>query len=257
MQSEEGPSLTKERGLRRIDVLGGVLGGRKNPPAEGDDLAVVVADGKDEPLAKAVAQGTVASSGEKPAGAEFLVSISGLASVAEEGFPAVQGVAQLPRAGGVSIDLTGFEVVSRSSARGGPEQVLLKVGGGEAVEVEQLVPKVAALIVTRGRLFLDQGDPGPLGQSADRGGEVDPLVFHDKFEDAPAGPAAEAVVGLLLGADVKGRGLLAVEGAGGAPTGPGALEGEVAADDFNDVAGGGDPFDAFLGNAWHAAECRR
>lgn len=39
------------------------------------------------------------------------------------------------------------------------------------------------------------------------------------------------------------------------PAGAGSFERKVAADYFNDVAGGGDAFNAFLGDTWHANEC--
>ena len=127
--------------------------------------------------------------------------------------------------------------------------------GGEFVEFEQALAQGAAVVVTGGGRFLFDGDAGFLGKSADGGGEVEAFVFHDELEDAAAGAAAEAVIGLFLRADVEGRGFLAVERAEGAPTRAGAFEREVAADDFDDVAGGGDALDAFFGDTGHGGKC--
>jgi folate-binding Fe-S cluster repair protein YgfZ len=125
------------------------------------------------------------------------------------------------------------------------------------VQVEEAGTQSATVVLVGRSIFFEDGDSGALGQTTNGRAEVHALVFHDKFEDAAAGTAAEAVVSLLLRADMERGGFLAVEGAERPPTGAGAFEREIAADDLDDVAGGCDALNAFLGNTWHATECSR
>jgi hypothetical protein len=83
---------------------------------------------------------------------------------------------------------------------------------------EEPLAQFAALVITGGGFVLQNGQAGFLREAADRGGEVDAFVFHDELEDAASGAAAEAVIGLLLRADVERGRFLAVKGAEGPPT---------------------------------------
>ena len=74
---------------------------------------------------------------------------------------------------------------------------------GRAVHLEQPVAHGAPTVVLGSAFFLHDGDTRFLREALHRGGEVDALVFHDEFENAAARSAAEAVVGLLLRADVE------------------------------------------------------
>ena len=254
VEAEEGAAFAEERGLGRVDVFGRILGGRENASAEGNDFAVVVADGKHEALAEPVGQRFVLAAVEEPAGPQLVVFEAGGARVFEQGAAVVGRVADLPIFRDVGADLAGFEVVAGGGAGGRAKKVGVEPVGGGFVQHEESLAQFAALVVTGCGFVLENGDTGFLREAADRGGEVDAFVFHDELEDAAPGAAAEAVVGLLLRADVEGWGFLAVEGAEGAPTRAGAFEREVAADDFDNVAGGGDALDTFLGDAGHGRD---
>ena len=60
--------------------------------------------------------------------------------------------------------------------------------------------------------------------------------------------AAEAVENLLAGMDVEAGCLLLVEWAEGGEVGTGSLEGKVAADDLDNIAGGTNLLDRRLGD---------
>lgn len=251
VQPVKRAAFAEERGFRGIDIFRRVFGGRENASAESNDFAVVVADGKHESLPEAVGQRLVLATVEETAGAEFVVFETGGTGVLEQRVTAVGGVAEVPILRDVGVDGARFQIVARGGTGGGAEEVGLEPVGGDFVQFEEASAQFAALVIARCGGFLDDRDPGFLGQSADGGGEVDAFVFHDELEDAAARAAAEAVVGLLLRTHVERGGFLAVERAERAPAGAGAFEREVAADDLDDVIGRGDALDAFLGDAGH------
>ena len=94
--------------------------------------------------------------------------------------------------------------------------------------------------VALNRTVIDDADARALCEAPRGGGKVEALVLRDEVEDAATLAAAEAVETLARGIDSEGRGFLLVEGAQGLEGGPRALEREVAADDIDDVIGGGD-----------------
>jgi hypothetical protein len=65
--------------------------------------------------------------------------------------------------------------------------------------------------------------------------EVDALLFHNEGEDIAAGVAAEAVPALLLGVNIEGGMLFTVEGAESAEGAARFGQGDMLADDVNDV----------------------
>jgi hypothetical protein len=79
------------------------------------------------------------------------------------------------------------------------------------MKLQQAITETATLFIALRCLFLGDRDTRSLSQSPDRSGEIHPFVFHDEFEHAAARAAAKAVVGLLLRADMKGRGFFSVK----------------------------------------------
>ena len=91
--------------------------------------------------------------------------------------------------------------------------------------------------------------PQAAGEVLDRLHEVHVLVLHEKADGGAVGPAAEAVVELLLGADGEGGRLLGVEGAAGDELAPGLLQRHVVADHVDDVDAGEELVDEVLRDA--------
>ena len=254
VEAEKGGAFAEERGLGRVDVFGRVFGRGQDASTKGNDFAVVVADGEHEALAEPVSQRFVLAAVEEPAGPQLVVFEAGGARVFEQGAAALGRIPDVPIFGDIGADLAGFQVLAGGGAGGRAEKVGVEPVCGGFVQREESLAQFAALVVTGCGFIFEKGYAGFLGQAADRGGEVNAFIFHDELEDAASGAAAEAVVGLLLRADMERRGFLAVKRTERAPTRAGALQREVAADDFNDVAGGGDALDAFLGDAGHGPE---
>ena len=96
-----------------------------------------------------------------------------------------------------------------------------------------------------------EGDAGAFGQAADGVHEINVLIFANEGENVAALVAAEAMKELALGADVEAGGFFLVEGAEGDEVGAGAFEGDVAADDVHNIAGGADLFDWWRGKSSH------
>ena len=107
------------------------------------------------------------------------------------------------------------QVVARRLGLLGLPQVARVVGGGA---VEQRVQALAALAAGGGSGILVLGlelDAEAVGERLERALEVEPLGLHHEVERVARDLAAEAVVVLLVGADVERGGALVVERAAG------------------------------------------
>ncbi len=83
--------------------------------------------------------------------------------------------------------------------------------------------------------------------------------LDQEIDGVAVGPAAEAVIGLLLGADREGGGLLGVEGAAGLEVSrPALFSGDPIADQIDDIGTGEDGFlELAVDSAGHARKASR
>ena len=83
--------------------------------------------------------------------------------------------------------------------------------------------------------FLDDHDTHARRQLSNGSREIEVFVVHYEPKNRPARTAPETMKALSLRADVKRRRLLLVERAERFETRPGALQGKVGPDDFDDI----------------------
>ncbi len=93
-----------------------------------------------------------------------------------------------------------------------------------------------ALVIGTG-LALGYGDSQLLGQAADGLGESDAIFAHKELEDTSTGAAAKTFEDALGGTDTEGRGFFFVEGTQAKEVSSGPFEGDVLADNLDDIGG--------------------
>jgi len=143
-------------------------------------------------------------------------------------------------------------VVDRASGEVG-------LGGVAGVELALVVPRrrlqhfVQVRVFARGRrariprhLHAD-----PLRQFLDRVEKLHAVVFHQELERGAVGPAAEAVIELLLRAHRERRRALVVEGTAGLVFAAGALERYPRLDQLDDVGAREQLVEEGIGDAAH------
>ncbi len=94
-----------------------------------------------------------------------------------------------------------------------------------------------ALVIGTG-LGLGYGDSQLLGQAADGLGETDAIFAHKELENTSTGAAAKTFEDALGGTDTEGRGFFFVEGTQAEEVSSGPFEGDVLADNLDDIGGG-------------------
>ena len=258
VETEEDAPLGEDGCLGRVHVFRLFLRVVEDPSAEGDHLAVVVADREHQPVAEAVVASPLISlpSRKKASGEEFLTGEALSQRPVTECLPSSRGVADLPAHRDLLCEAAVFQIGACMFGFPGAEEVEVKPCGGLPVEFQQTAPLVASFLFPR-IVVLHQDDPGALGQFTDCREEIEMLVIHHKTEDSTARPASEAVERLTRGIHMEGGTLLLVEGADRPKTRPCPLQGKVAADDLHDVAGVGNLLDTLFGDARHVWESKR
>ena len=113
------------------------------------------------------------------------------------------------------------------------EQILAKYRGGPLIDVGQVN---LALVLGAG-LALDYRNSQLLGQGADGLGEADAVLAHEELEDASAGTATKTFENSFGGTDTKRGGFFFVEGAESEEVSSGSFEGDVLADNLDDIGG--------------------
>ncbi len=256
VEGEEDVGFPEERGFGGVDVFPAAWVLAELATGEGDDVAVVVADGKHQAVAKAREKpAAIALEGEagidEVAAAELV-----LAGPIEENRRGIRGPADFPADGHFLAETTGFQVVAGVGGGGGAEEEGVEKAGGLAVEVEQASAGLAVAFFAGVEGFLDDRHVDSGGEFFDRIGEGEVLEFADEVDGIAAFFAAEAVEELVGGVDGKRGGFLVVKRAEGLEAGAGAFHGDVRADDVHDVRGGQHLLDGFPGDLGHGEGCR-
>ena len=128
---------------------------------------------------------------------------------------------------------SGIEVSTCGLAEVGVEEILSKQACGPLIDVCQVN---LALVIGTG-LVLGYGDSQLLSQSADGLGESDAIFAHKELEDTSTGAASKTFEDALGGTDTEGRGFFFVEGTQAEEVSSGPFEGDVLADDLDDIGG--------------------
>src|SRR5262249_27275484 len=178
-------------------------------------------DRKDEPSAEAVVvAGSVLPRDDQPRPEERLDRKPVLPRGAEEVVPALGRVPEPEGARDVAADPAPVEVLAGPLGLGAVPEPRFEPAGGPLGEPEQPVagPRFPGAFAIR------QGDANPLGQEADRFGELEPIVPAQEFEGVAPRVAPEAVKEVELRVDREGRCLLLVERTQALPALAGTLE---------------------------------
>ena len=171
--------------------------------------------------------------GYQTGGDEQLGAVSGSGGGSDKIVPSGRGQAELELFLNLSGQASGVEVSTCGPAVVGVEEILAKYGGGPLIDVSQVN---LALVIGTG-LALGYGDSQLLSQAADGLGETDPIFAHKELKDTSAGAAAKTFEDALGGTDTEGRGFFFVEGTQAEEVSSGPFEGDVLADNLDDIGG--------------------
>jgi len=131
------------------------------------------------------------------------------------------------------------------------EQQIAPVDGQRGVDLAKPLPLRPAATGTPASpapIFLHR-HPGPLGQTPDSGGKIQPFHHHDKPENIPARARTEAFEELLVRVDVKGGGFFLFEGTQTAEIDPHPPKLDIGTGHFDEIAGTADPFNGVGGES--------
>lgn len=98
------------------------------------------------------------------------------------------------------------------------------------------VSQVNLALILRAGLALSYGNSQLPSQASHSLGETDPILAHEELEDTSASSATKTFEDALSGADTKGRGFFFVEGTQAEEVSSGSLEGDVLADNLDDIS---------------------
>ena len=137
---------------------------------------------------------------------------------------------------------------------GGFHQELVVKAGGLVVQLLDSRNALAFSVGLRVVGTFDNSNTGALGQFLDGIEKGEVLVLHDKADSAAAFPTAEAFVALPGRIDSKRWAFFVVERTVGLEEGSGPLEGEIAADEIDNICRGKDLLDSLFRNAAHGRD---
>ena len=132
------------------------------------------------------------------------------------------------------------------------KKIILKPFRRLGVQLQESPPRlVLTVLLSPGAAFLHHGNADTRTQFAHGRGKIDVLVLHDKAEDRPADATAEAVKGLPLRVDVKGRRFFLMKRAERLEIGARSAQRKIGADHLGDIIRSGDLFDGLVWNGSH------
>ena len=237
----EQVALGVERRLRRVEVLRLLV--PEPTPAEGHHPALKVADREQETPSEAVVDaGAVLSLDGQPSGNQRVFGDLLRAHEGEERVPALRGIAETEALRDGGVDAALLEICARPLPGRLPERVVVEAPG-KVHDPDELL----AAGITAPAAFFRQRDSRRPGERADRFGERETVLAHEKAEHVAAHTAAEAVEDPLSRIDHERRGLLGVEGTEALPVDAGLAEVHEPTDEIDDVHGGPDVVEQRLG----------
>lgn len=250
VEVKEEVAFGEDGGLGRVDVFGlasGVIGRGKLGLAggEGDDTALMVADGNHEATAETGAQGAEGGDGvvaeeEQAAGAKSVFGVFLFEEGGGEARVGGGGGADFKFVGQFRGKVAGLGPVAAhpvASGIGGTEGVMI-VGGGGLVEIKEFLAERAFLAGGAAALLVFEGDLETLGEGLDGLDKAEALGLADESDEVPGFAAAKALVDAHVGVDVERRGFFAVEGAEAFVAWAGLFKGDDPANDIDDADAG-------------------
>ena len=211
-------------------------------PAESENVAVLIDDRKDHALPEHVPHlarfafaGLVGHAQARQP--QVLFRKAFLTERAEKLIPCGCGGAEAELADSRVGYAAVFEVVQHRFSGVG-EQLFVKHAGGFAVDLQQALALIAALLIIRVILQLRERHVHAIREQGNRLLIGEAFDVHDELDHTAARLAAEAVVHLLFGADGEGGGLFAVKRAE-TPVIPSVLfERNIGGDGLHDIGAG-------------------
>ena len=224
-----------------VDVFG--LGIVQHAAAESDDVAAHVDDGHHDAVAEDIVEVAFLAALDEAGMFQFFFGKAAAAQVVQQAGEIFRRIAQAKTADrGVRKAALFLPVAAGGGGfrRAGVE-LLVKVAGGAAVDLEQAAAGAALLVV-----LLWHRHPGTGGQLLD-GFDIAKVVdFAHKGDGVAARAAAEAVKALGVRIHGEGGGLFVVERAQAHQRAPAAAQADILADQIFDVVAADHFLDIFL-----------
>ena len=225
--------------FRAVDVLGGMALGIEHAAAERHHAPLRVADGEHEaamePVIVVIRPVGVVGRGEQARGHERLRLEAVLFAPAQQGVGRLRRVADAETLGDFVGQFAAGEIVARHGGLRRLQQAAAVEGGGFGVDGQQDIAFFGGVVGLDG-----ERHAGALGQEAHGVHEAEAILRHQEFEHVAMRAAAETVVGLAGGVDLKGGGFLLVERAAGLEGAAHAPERHAGVDEPDNVRAGAD-----------------
>src|SRR5712691_3807936 len=243
----EQVALGVERCLGRVEILGLLVA--EGAAAEGDDVALEIADREEEAAAESIVDARAALTRDREARGDEHVFRDLLGfHEARECVPALGRQPQAEAAHHLGVDPALVQVLPRALTRRLRELVHVEVPGQRHGAEELLAAAVAPVTAA----VLGECHARLLGERAHGLGKRELVLAHQEAERVAAHATPEAVEDPLPGIDHEGRSLLHVEGTEAFPVLTGLLQIHKPADQVDDVDRRADLVERRLGVGRHA-----
>src|ERR1700730_7912579 len=207
MQTKKNAAFPEKRRLGGIDIFRGLIVLSKQPPAECDHFADIVADWKHdssaEPVVDVALRFFFVAQFDQPTLQKLAALITALLRPFQEGVPLVGRIADLPILRHRSLDAALFQIIALRFTNIFFQQVLLEPFRGFSMQLQRNASRFMLSIFVDGATLFHDGNPDPRAQFAHRRWKIDMLIIHDEAKDASSYTAAKAVEGLSQRADGK------------------------------------------------------
>ena len=202
-------ALVKDRRIIGIQIFGFAIS--HHTAAETDDPAVGVLDGKHDPVEETVMQAPLFIKKADPRFNQQGILIPLFLQIGSQvRGPAVR-VAQTEFLHGLRTEGPAGQILHTRAASGRTQKPVI-ISGGVLIDGQELFPLLRPFFGVFGIRGFRQPDTGLVRQLFQRLLKTHVVILHQKSNGIAAGAAAEAVKGLPLAADRKGRRLFIMKG---------------------------------------------
>src|ERR1700737_3394929 len=244
VQSKKHAPLLEKRGVRGIQIFGGMGDGLEQPAAERNYLADVVANRKYDAAAKTIVDFVARAIFIARLHQSALQQLAARIAVVERPFqkciPTVRRKTKLAILCDLFVDSTIFQVVAGCFPERFFQKIFLEPLRRLGKELEQRPSRFMLSIFIRGGAFLDNRNAHTCRQSSHGRWKIEMFVFHHEPENASADSAAKAMKRLTLRTDVKRRRFFLVKRTERLEISAGPFQRKIRADHLDDVVGGRD-----------------